>query len=121
MKYNNCRFKKEKEKIDLKYDEIEMALIEQFKIAQSKDDFKRMKEIATVLSNFKGYSTCINEYIKFSQTVILKKRGCLSFYYICKILGLFEAQRRFCEFITVMQKKLRSYQRSLQQTRTSHG
>lgn len=67
--FPQTKFEKEKLKIDYIYDETEKALIEQFRLAQSKDDFKKMKEIANVLSNFKGYSRCIDEYIEFSQAV----------------------------------------------------
>ncbi|XP_017785913.1 PREDICTED: exocyst complex component 5 isoform X2 [Nicrophorus vespilloides] len=60
-----------KSKIEVKYDETERALIEEFKAKQRQDDFQRMKEIANVLSQFKNYSQCINAYIEQSQA------GCL--------------------------------------------
>src|SRR5699024_9739160 len=52
-----------------KYDETERALIEEFANAQRKEDFKRMKEVANVLSQFKGYPQCVDVYIERSQAV----------------------------------------------------
>lgn len=65
------KFEHVKTKIERKYDETERALIENFLQAQKKEDLKRMKEIATVLSHFKGYSQCIDAFIEQSQA------GCL--------------------------------------------
>lgn len=58
-----------KRKVERKYDETERALIEQFAYAQRKEDLKRMKEIADVLSQFKGYSQCVDAFIEQSQSV----------------------------------------------------
>lgn len=58
-----------KRKIERKYDETERALIEQFVMAQRKEDLNRMKEIADVLSQFKGYSQCVDAFIEQSQSV----------------------------------------------------
>lgn len=63
------RFEGLKRKIERKYDETERALIEEFSTAQRRDDFKRMKEIASVLSQFKGYPQCVDAYIERSQAV----------------------------------------------------
>lgn len=68
-----CRFENEKKLIEAKYDEIERALIQEFETAQRKDDFKTMKDLANVLSNFKGYSHCIDTYIEHSQAVSIIK------------------------------------------------
>lgn len=65
------RFEKERKRIETLYDDMERQLIEEFVTAQRKDDFTRMKEIAQVLSNFKGYSQCVDAYIEYSQTVSL--------------------------------------------------
>jgi hypothetical protein len=65
------KFEGLKRKIERKYDETERALIEEFSTAQRRDDFKRMKEIASVLSQFKGYPQCVDAYIERSQA------GCL--------------------------------------------
>lgn len=63
------RFNSAKNKIKSKYDEIEISLIEEFARAQRSGDISRMKEIAKVLSQFKGYSQCIDAYIEQSQEV----------------------------------------------------
>lgn len=61
------RFERERKNIEMRYDQMERDLIEEFVRAQERDDFNRMKDIAHVLSNFKGYSQCIDAYIEFSQ------------------------------------------------------
>ncbi|XP_057655037.1 exocyst complex component 5 [Diorhabda carinulata] len=61
-----------KRKIERKYSDIEKALIEEFVMAMDNENLNRMKEIATVLSQFKGYSQCVDAYIDHSQV------GCLS-------------------------------------------
>lgn len=55
----------------MKYDEIERSLIEEFVKAHRSDDKGRMKEIATILSHFKGYPQCIDAFIEQSQMVML--------------------------------------------------
>ncbi|KAJ8975924.1 hypothetical protein NQ317_014884 [Molorchus minor] len=65
------KFETVKRKIERKYCDIEKSLIEEFANAIVNEDLKRMKEIATVLSQFKGYSQCIDAYIDQSQA------GCL--------------------------------------------
>lgn len=73
LNYNNlfCRFDNVKRKIERKYCDIEKMLIEEFATAMINEDLKRMKEIASVLSQFKGYSQCVDAYIDQSQAVIL--------------------------------------------------
>lgn len=61
------KFDKAKEKIASKYDEIERNLIEEFVRAHNSDDAERMKELASVLLHFKGYSQCIDAFIEQSQ------------------------------------------------------
>lgn len=53
-----------------KYDEIERALIEEFMEAHKINNIARMKEIASILSNFRGYSQCVDAFIEQSQMVI---------------------------------------------------
>jgi len=65
-----CRFEKAKKKIGTKYDEIERSLIEEFVKAHRSDDKGRMKEIATILSHFKGYPQCVDAFIEQSQMVM---------------------------------------------------
>ncbi|CAH1958196.1 unnamed protein product [Acanthoscelides obtectus] len=61
------KFDNVKRKIERKYCDIEKLLIEEFVRAMEKGDKKRMKEIAVVLSQFKGYSQCVDAYIDYSQ------------------------------------------------------
>lgn len=67
----NCRFESVKRRIERTYSDIEKALIEDFVRAMSKEDLTRMKAIANVLSQFKGYSQCVDAYIDQSQAVSL--------------------------------------------------
>ena len=55
--------------IGLKYDEIECSLIEEFARAQVNNERQKMKEIAAILSHFKGYSQCVDAFIEQSQKV----------------------------------------------------
>lgn len=66
------RFEEAKKKIEQKYDEIERALIEQFIQAQNTNSLQQMKEIASILSFFKGYSQCVDAFIEQSQKVRYK-------------------------------------------------
>ncbi|XP_037039583.1 exocyst complex component 5 [Bradysia coprophila] len=61
------KFGDAKKKIEAKYDEIERGLIEEFATAQKHGNIEKMKIIATILSQFKGYSQCIDAYIEQSQ------------------------------------------------------
>uniref|UniRef100_T1GN04 Exocyst complex component 5 n=1 Tax=Megaselia scalaris TaxID=36166 RepID=T1GN04_MEGSC len=62
------RFDDARKKIEKKYDEIERALIEEFAAAQKVEDIEKMKKIANILSQFKGYAQCIDAYIEQSQS-----------------------------------------------------
>ncbi|XP_071454035.1 exocyst complex component 5 [Hetaerina americana] len=61
------KFEVAKKKIASKYDEIERTLLEEYVKAHSNKDRVRMKEIASILSHFKGYSQCIDAFIEQSQ------------------------------------------------------
>ncbi|KAJ8308969.1 hypothetical protein KUTeg_013843 [Tegillarca granosa] len=61
------RFDMARQKIWNKYNHIENELIEEFKIAHHEGDKRKMKKVALVLSNFKGYGTCIEAFIEESQ------------------------------------------------------
>jgi exocyst complex component 5 len=63
------KFGPAKKKIESKYDEIERNLIEEFAVAQKEEDIEKMKELAKIMSQFKGYSQCIDVYIEQSQAV----------------------------------------------------
>lgn len=57
-------------KIIKKYDEIECLLIEEFIQSHSRKNLTRMKEIAAILTHFKGYSQCVDAFIEYSQAVL---------------------------------------------------
>ncbi|PBC29100.1 Exocyst complex component [Apis cerana cerana] len=61
------KFEHAKKKIIAKYDEIERNLIEEFVRAHNREDANRMRELASVLTHFKGYSQCIDAFIEQSQ------------------------------------------------------
>ncbi|CAG9789306.1 unnamed protein product [Diatraea saccharalis] len=61
------KFEIAKKKIETKYDEIERNLIEEFVKAQNQGNMTRMKEIAAIMTNFKGYSQCVDAFIETSQ------------------------------------------------------
>lgn len=61
------KFAASKRKIERKYDDIEKRLIEEFATAQKAEDIDRMKKLAQILSQFKGYTQCIDAYIEQSQ------------------------------------------------------
>lgn len=63
------KFEVAKKKIEAKYDEIERNLIEEFVRAQNQGNVTKMKDIATIMTNFKGYSQCVDAYIETSQMV----------------------------------------------------
>lgn len=59
-----------KKKIESTYDEIEKNLIEEFAVAQTTiEDIEKMKELAKIMSQFKGYNQCVDVYIEQSQAV----------------------------------------------------
>jgi hypothetical protein len=64
---NGGKFDKARHRIAQKYDQIERELIEEFVRAHKSDDKSKMKEIASILSHFKGYSQCIDAFIEQSQ------------------------------------------------------
>lgn len=61
------KFEEAKMKIEAKYDDIERNLIEEFANAQKHENVAKMNQIALILSQFKGYSQCIDAYIEQSQ------------------------------------------------------
>lgn len=65
-------FDRARDKICLKYDQIERELIEEFVSAQSRcdPDKERMREIADIMTHFKGYNQCIDAFIEQSQSGI---------------------------------------------------
>lgn len=63
------KFEVAKKKIEAKYDEIERNLIEEFVKAQNQGNLLKMKTIANIMTNFKGYSQCVDAFIETSQMV----------------------------------------------------
>lgn len=61
------KFEVAKKKIEAKYDEIERNLIDEFVKAQNQGNMATMKEIANIMTNFKGYSQCVDAFIETSQ------------------------------------------------------
>ena len=61
------KFSVAQKQIAQKYDEIERSLIEEFVKAHSSGDRQKMKDVASILSHFKGYSQGIDAFIEQSQ------------------------------------------------------
>uniref|UniRef100_A0A8C5XBN2 Exocyst complex component 5 n=1 Tax=Microcebus murinus TaxID=30608 RepID=A0A8C5XBN2_MICMU len=61
------RFSEVKSKIASKYHDLECQLIQEFTSAQRRGEISRMREVAAVLLHFKGYSHCVDVYIKQCQ------------------------------------------------------
>ncbi|XP_037094545.1 LOW QUALITY PROTEIN: exocyst complex component 5-like [Pollicipes pollicipes] len=61
------KFEGARTRIGQKYDGVERRLIERFVAAQKRGDRDAMKEVASVLSQFKGYSQCVDAFIEQSQ------------------------------------------------------
>ncbi|KAG5670589.1 hypothetical protein PVAND_000840 [Polypedilum vanderplanki] len=61
------KFGAAKKKIESKYDEVERNLIEEFARAQTEENIDKMKELAKIMSQFKGYNQCVDVYIEQSQ------------------------------------------------------
>ncbi|XP_078000642.1 exocyst complex component 5-like [Glandiceps talaboti] len=64
------RFGEAKFRIDVKCMKIENELISEFKIAHQSGETLRMKELATTLLHFKGYTDCVIAFIEESQKEI---------------------------------------------------
>lgn len=60
------KFEKTRERIEQEYNYMERELIEEFVRAYRCDDKSQMREIAAVMSNFKGYNQCIDAFIEQS-------------------------------------------------------
>jgi hypothetical protein len=62
------RFDLARERIQTKYDYIERQLIEEFVRAHRIDDRRQMRQMATTLAHFKGYSQCVDAFIETAQS-----------------------------------------------------
>lgn len=60
------KFERSKDKIEQKYNLMERELIEEFVRSYRCDDKSQMKEIAAIMSHFKGYNQCIDAFIEQS-------------------------------------------------------
>ncbi|XP_048486258.1 exocyst complex component 5 [Plutella xylostella] len=72
------KFEVAKKKIEAKYDEIERSLIEDFVKAQNQGNLDKMKDIANIMTNFKGYSQCVDAFIETSQMNTLQGKDIFS-------------------------------------------
>lgn len=134
------RFEGAKKKIASKYDEIEKLLIEAFVTAHEKEDTARMKEIAAILSHFKGYTQCVDAFIEQSQMVYFWADCIVLIYLVFIVVVVFIFVSLCCEswfsnFSTehsswekclqrcysFMSEKLWNYERSIPESRASHG
>lgn len=61
---NDEKFKNVKERINLKYSDVEKSLVRKFQESTQSNDKANMKIYADILSNFKGYQKCIEEFIE---------------------------------------------------------
>ena len=59
-------------RIDEKYTEIEQHLLEEFVKSERSNDYQRMKDLALILSQFKGYNQCVDKFIE--QKIQLKSK-----------------------------------------------
>lgn len=60
------KFERSRERIEQEYNYMERELIEEFVRAYRCDDKAQMREIASLMSNFKGYNQCIDAFIEQS-------------------------------------------------------
>ncbi|VDN02421.1 unnamed protein product [Thelazia callipaeda] len=61
-KYSNVQIR-----IAHKYDEIERLMLEEFVRAHRQGNWRRMREIAAILTDFKGYSQCLDAFVEHMQ------------------------------------------------------
>lgn len=108
------RFEEAKKKIEQKYDEIERTLIEQFVQAQESNSLQKMKEIASILSHFKGYSQCVDAFIEESQKVNFLKIILLFLYvpflheFFVYLQGALSSRDVFNEVIPMCEKNFKT-------------
>ncbi|XP_049274640.1 exocyst complex component 5 [Rhipicephalus sanguineus] len=72
------KFEKARFKIAQKYNEIEKALIAEFVRAHHEGDKETMRQVAAVLSHFRGYANCIDTFIDESQMGAFMKKDMFS-------------------------------------------
>ncbi|GAB1597556.1 exocyst complex component 5-like [Argonauta hians] len=69
---NGEKFEKARQRISDKYKQVENELIEEFSIAHTEGDTRKMRRVASVLQNFKSYGQCIESFIEETQ------KGCFT-------------------------------------------
>lgn len=69
------KFEKSRERIEQEYNNMERELIEEFVKAYRCDDKSQMREIAMIMSNFKGYNQCIDAFIEQSLMGVIVGSG----------------------------------------------
>lgn len=79
-------------RIAYKYNEIEDLLIEEFNLKFH--DRKRLREIAKILNEFKGYARCLNNFIERVQTGAFRSGNVFD-----DILQMCEKNHSICEEI----------------------
>ena len=57
------KFAPARKRIEDKYQEIQTQLIDGFVKSQRSNDLPRMKQLAAILSQFKRYNACVDEFI----------------------------------------------------------
>ena len=72
------RFENAQFLIEKKYSEMELKIQVKFHQAFFNNDQKAMKKYLSILSNFKGYQNCINEFIKNCQLSLKNSTNLLS-------------------------------------------
>ncbi|XP_074596876.1 exocyst complex component Sec10 [Brevipalpus obovatus] len=65
-----AKYENAKKKIEQKYYQVEKDLIDEFFLAQVRDDRSKMREISNILSQFQGYNACKDAFIEKSQSGI---------------------------------------------------
>ena len=66
LELSDSKFHETKIQIKRKYDDIEKNLVERFREATENNQKDQMKQYADILSNFKGYQKCIDEFVDMS-------------------------------------------------------
>ncbi|VDM52299.1 unnamed protein product [Angiostrongylus costaricensis] len=61
------KFQAVQARIAHRYEEVERLLIDEF--ARAQRDEKKMAEVAKILSEFKGYSHCVDRYVEYIQSL----------------------------------------------------
>merc|ERR1712168_265272 len=69
------KFKPTKDRIELRYEDIRKNLVSRFQKATKGHDKDEMKKYADILSNFKGYQACVNEFVETNSRNITRENS----------------------------------------------